>query len=75
MDDILGVAVGQSTGDLGTAIQGFVLGQAVPRLSQQHLLHAHVSTILENQLHTTLAVQHAYATDDVWVVEGVPQET
>eukprot|EP00959_Pyramimonas_sp_CCMP1952_P435220 9113172-Pyramimonas_sp.AAC.1 len=73
MDDVLGVAVGQSTGDLGTAIQGVVPGQTVPRLGRQHLLHALVSTILENQIHTTLAVQHAYATDDVWVVERVHQ--
>eukprot|EP00959_Pyramimonas_sp_CCMP1952_P353001 7395391-Pyramimonas_sp.AAC.1 len=74
MHDVLGVAVRQSTRDLGTAVQGVVPGQALATLSRQHLLHARVSTILENQIHITLAMQHTYATDDVWVVQGVRQE-
>ena len=33
-----------------------------------------VATILENQVHIALAVQHADATDDVWVAQGVRQK-
>mmetsp|Transcript_10906 Transcript_10906/g.29183 ORF Transcript_10906/g.29183 Transcript_10906/m.29183 type:complete len:454 (-) Transcript_10906:62-1423(-) len=74
MHDVLGVAVRQRTRNLGTAVQGVVPGQAVASLSRQHLLHAHISTILEGHIHITLALQHTYATDNVWVVQGVRQE-
>eukprot|EP00959_Pyramimonas_sp_CCMP1952_P283970 5935960-Pyramimonas_sp.AAC.1 len=69
VSNIFGVAMGQSTRDLDGAVHGIVPGQMAAWLNRQHLLHAEVAAILEHQVHIGLAVQHAHAADDVWVVE------